>query len=65
MKESATAAEGPSKLLTLKWKVGYGEVDKGPEKGLAGSGSAEAATEDSELAGKRSGEPIGNMVVDK
>ena len=63
MKESATAAEGPSKLLTLKRKVGYGEVDKGPEKRLAGSGSAEAATE--ELAGKRSGEPIGNMVVDK
>ena len=49
--------------MTLKRKVGYGEVDKGPEKRLAGSGSAEAATE--ELAGKRSGEPIGNMEVNK
>jgi hypothetical protein len=52
-KEPAIAVEGPSKLLTLKRKVGYNEVNDEAEKRSAGNRSIramEVATEE-ELAG--------------
>ena len=39
--QAAIALEGPSKLLTLKRKVGYDEVNSEPEKQFAGNRSIE------------------------
>ena len=54
MKEPAIAVEGLLKLLNLKWKVGYDEVNEEAEKRSAGNRSTramEVATEEG-LAGK-------------
>jgi hypothetical protein len=42
MKEPAIAVQGPSKLQTLKRKVGYDEVNEVAEKRLAGNRSIQA-----------------------
>jgi hypothetical protein len=63
MKEPTIAIEGPSKLLTLKRKVGYEEANDEAEKRLSGNRSTramEVATEE-ELAGKHG---IPTMEVD-
>jgi hypothetical protein len=62
-KEPAVA-EGPSKLLTLKRKVGYDEVNDELEERLAGNRSMRAAAKEV-LIGKHCGVPSTGMEVDK
>ena len=63
MKEPAIAIEGPSKLLTLKRKVGYDEANDEAKKRSSGSQGIQAmeVAAEEELAGKHG---IPTMEVD-